>query len=142
MYTKLIIRFQGLWNKRRKRYRNNNVHALRALHMPLIYMYKCTWVEHNITFIWAAISRSVTPSSFYLFENKNVSNLDTNLINEASSLSVTGNLCPWNSFFSDKTKQLSIILFLLYTQFVNWDSNWKCYYTSWTVCIYSSTMIW
>lgn len=99
MYTKLIIRFQGLWNKRRKRYRNNNVHALRALHMPLIYMYKCTWVEHNITFIWAAISRSVTPSSFYLFENKNVSNLDTNLINEASSLSVTGNLCPWNSFF-------------------------------------------
>lgn len=36
---------------------------------------------------------------FYLFENKNVSNLDTNLINEASSLSVTGNVCPWNSFF-------------------------------------------
>lgn len=60
---------------------------------------KCTWVEHNLTFIRAAISRSVTPSSFYLFENKNVSNLDTNLINEASSLSVTGNLCPWNSFF-------------------------------------------
>lgn len=55
------------------------------------------WTQSNI-YLSSDFKIGYT-SSFYLFENKNVSNLDTNLINEASSLSVTGNLCPWNSFF-------------------------------------------
>lgn len=104
MYTKLIIRFQGLWNKRRKRYIEitmfmHYVHFIRHLYTciyssQLMYM---GWTQSNI-YLSSDFKIGYT-SSFYLFENKNVSNLDTNLINEASSLSVTGNLCPWNSFF-------------------------------------------
>lgn len=84
----------------------------------------CTYmyVEHNLLFIWAAISRSVTPSYFIDLKTKMVSNLDTDLIKE-------GSFSPWQLisaleivFFSDKTTQRSH-MFLSYIHLVNWDSN-------------------